>query len=148
MLAFARSDADKHAAREFLRTHGVELPFSSDFMALGRFSAGKLIAVVGYNGFNGAICSMHNAGDGNWISREYLREAFRYPFETCARSHIVVTVAANNHRALKLNKHLGFEVMHRFRDGWEPGVDTVIMAMTKQACRWIRQEKQDERKAA
>jgi len=145
----AISAEDKRMALQFLGAHGVILLETSDFNALGRFNPErKLIGVVGYNGFNGKVCCMHSAGDGNWVSREFLRDAFHYPFVTCDVNHLIGTVAGDNARALKFNKHLGFEVLFRLRNGWSDGVDTIIMGMTKQSCRWLAQEKQNELQAA
>jgi RimJ/RimL family protein N-acetyltransferase len=140
---------DKRVALQFLKEHGVILLESSDFNALGRFTADrKLIGVVGYNGFNAKVCSMHSAGDGNWVSREFLRDAFHYPFVTCDVNVIIGTVAGDNARALKFNKHLGFEVLFRLKDGWENGIDMVVMGMSKQSCRWLTQEQKHELQAA
>lgn len=145
----AISVEDKRMALQFLGAHGVILLETSDFNALGRFNAErKLIGVVGYNGFNAKVCSMHSAGDGNWVSREFLRDAFHYPFVTCDVNVIVGTVAGNNARALKFNKHLGFEVLFRLKDGWESGIDMVVMGMSKQSCRWLTQEQKHELQAA
>jgi RimJ/RimL family protein N-acetyltransferase len=149
MIIVAKSPEDKEVARAFMQAHGVNISKSDDFNAIGRINAeGKLMGVVVYNGFNGMCCSMHNAGDGNWISREFLKVAFHYPFVECDLNHIIVTVAGDNARALKLDKHLGFRVLFRIPHGWAKGVDTVILGMARHECRWIEQEKQRELKIA
>lgn len=92
---------------------------------------------------------MHVAGIGNWITRELLFAAFDYPFTQCDIEHIIGPVAANNHRALRFNKHLGFEVLHRLRDGFEHGVDLVVMRMARHQCRWlVKLERKHELQAA
>ena len=149
MLIVAKSVADKEVARRFVKDHGIDIPMSDDFNAIGRINTeNKLMGVVVYNGFNGLTCSMHNAGDGNWISREFLKVAFHYPFVECGLNHILVTVAADNERAMKLDKHLGFRVLFRVRHGWARNVDTVVLGMARHECRWVEQEKQRELKIA
>lgn len=134
---------------DYLKTKGIELPYADDFNGMGRLSAhtGLLIGVVGYNGFNGNVCMMHCAGDGNWISRDFLRQAFAYPFVQLKLSYLFATVAATNHRAMKLNRHLGFEVLHRLPDGWKDGEDMILMRMRRNQCRWIK-EREHELKVA
>lgn len=139
MLVTARTVAELPLFLAFMASRGITIPVSDDIRVIGRVSsAGELIGVVLYNGFNGCTCSMHCAGDGNWISREFLRAAFEYPFVTGNMVQIFAPVPGNNLRALKLNRHLGFEVLHRIAHGWEYGVDLVMMGMNKATCRWIR----------
>jgi len=44
---------------------------------------------------------------------------------------------ANNLKALKLNKHIGFREVCRIPDGHKPGIDSVLQIMTRDECRWI-----------
>ena len=149
MIIIASTDADKAVAYGFLREHGVMLGMSDDFNALGRLGAdGKLMGVVAFNSFNGKLCSMHCAGNGNWVSRAFIKAVFHYPFITCGKNYITITVAGDNLKSVKFVRHMGFRVMHRLRDGWDDGVDTVVLMMTRQECRWLPQEKQDDRKTA
>lgn len=151
MLVISNTEENRSALYLFLRLRGVELPKSEDFQAIGRLSpfTGKLMGVVGYNGFCGQVCCIHMAGDGNWISRELLKTAFHYPFRQVGVVQLFGYAAADNYRALKLNKHLGFEVIHRVRNGWSSGVDLVVHGMTADKCRWLNmKERRNELKAA
>lgn len=132
-------------AKQFLEHRGVRLYKSEDLRYIcrveGGVAEGRLVAVVAFNGFSGRTCFIHCAGDGNWITREFLREAFEYAFKTCDCIQIFGTVAGDNLRALKLNKHLGFEVLHRLRHGWDEETDLVFMGMHKTQCRWLTERK-------
>lgn len=140
MLVVAKTDAEKWAMYGFLVAHGVKLHRSEDFQAIGRLSPNTrgLIGVVAYNGFCGNVCSMHIAGDGNWVSREFIRAAFEYPFVQLKLAAIVAPVAATNNKALRFDKHFGFREVHRVQDGWENGVDLVLLEMKREECRWLR----------
>ena len=138
MIVTSNTDKAKWAMFLFLHSHGVELARSEDFQAVGRLNAaGKLIAVVGYNGFSGRMCCMHVAGDGNWINRELLFMAFHYPFVQADMVELTALVAGDNARALRLDKRLGFTERYIIPDGWCPLVDLHVLSMRRQDCRWI-----------
>jgi RimJ/RimL family protein N-acetyltransferase len=138
MLVTSRTRADEQILLDFLHKRGVGLASSVDLRMIGRFSEGKLVAVVAFNGWVGRTCSMHCAGDGNWINRELLKASFEFAFNKndCVRVH--ATVAASNARALKLDKHLGFKVLDVVPLGWDTETDLIILGMAKEDCRWIR----------
>lgn len=148
MIVSATNENETHAMLEFLRIRGVVLPWSTDLRMLGRVSSeGKLCGVVAYNGFSGAVCCMHCAGDGNWISREFLRIAFDYPFNVCKVVAIFGTVSSSNLQALRLDAHLGFTEVHEVPKGWDGESDLILMRMMRTECRWIK-EKADEHKTS
>jgi RimJ/RimL family protein N-acetyltransferase len=142
------SDTPEHkkALWQFLVAHGVTIPISSDFEAIGRLnSGGHLIAVVGYNGFNGRMCNIHVAGIGNWMSRNLIKNAFHFPFVQRGVRHIFATIAVNNPRSLRLNRRLGFRDILRIPDGYDIGIDTIVLKLSSEECKWTTEF---ERKAA
>lgn len=140
MLVTAKSPEDLGLFYHFLKDHGVNLGLSEDLRVLGRMSNGKLIGVVAYNGFNGRVCSMHIAGDGNWISREFIRATFTYPFITLDLVQVFGPVPADNTRALRLDRHFGFEVLYRVRYGWDHKTDLIMLGMHRSQCRWLKEK--------
>lgn len=142
MIVVANTDAEKWAMFLFLQEHGVKLHRSEDFQAIGRLSRAsgepKLIGVVAYNGFCGNVCSMHIAGDGNWVSREFIKLAFDYPFNQAKVEAVIAPVAADNAKALRFDKHFGFKEIHRVKDGWDSGVDLVYLQLLRSECRWLQ----------
>lgn len=137
MLLIADTDLSRRAMLNFLRMRGVQLHASEDLQLIGRIEDKRLIAVVGFNGFCGGLCQMHMAGDGNWITREYLRVAFGYPFTQLKLAAVMGVVGADNERALKLDQHLGFREVHRVKDGWGNGIDLVLLEMKREDCKYI-----------
>ena len=47
-------------------------------------------------------------------------------------------VIGTNQEALDLDLHLGFRQIAVLRDHWAVGVDTVLLEMRREDCRWIR----------
>jgi len=86
----------------------IGVPWSVDFRALGRVVDGELIGVVGYEGFNGASCRMHMAGDPGWMNREFIRKAFNYPFKILNLPMVFGVVPSGNKTALDIDFRLGF----------------------------------------
>lgn len=107
---------------------------------IGRVSTqGHLMAVIGFDGWNGACCEMHVAGEGNWISRDLLFAAFDYPFNVGNCSLVIGRIPSGNKSALKLNLHLGFKVEHTI-EGAHPDGSLVIMTMRRAECRWLERK--------
>ena len=142
MIVTSREQADRWTMFAFLRAHGVNLHRSEDFQALGRVEGGRLIGVVGYNGFCGLTCQIHTAGDGHWVSREFIRATFDYPFRQCGMEHLFAPVAATNAKALRFDRHMGFREFARIQDGYERGTDMIVLTMSRSDCRWIKQNEQ------
>lgn len=127
-------------ALEFMAARGVVISPSDDLRFIAHANADNQIdAVVAYNGFNHRVCSMHVCGDGgHWIDRQMLRVCFDYAFNHCNCVAVYGQVAANNEKALRLDKHLGFREVFRLQDAVSDGVDLVILEMRRDQCRWLR----------
>lgn len=122
---------------EFLSKR-IGIPYSTDFVALGRVREGQLLGVVGYNNFTGTSCHMHMAGEeGRWFSREFLYEAFRYPFETLGLTMVFGVVPSGNIRALRIDAKLGFRELI-YIPGAHPDGGIHILQMKREECRWLR----------
>ncbi len=97
---------------------------------------------VGYNNFNGNLCSMHTViQKPEFMNRTIIREAFEFPFIRCARTHIIAPVDSTNEAALNFDKKLGFKEVYRFPEGGLDG-DMVILTMSKEECRWLGKERE------
>ena len=139
MIVTSQQDWAKEELYQFLRKQGVRLFRSEDFQAIGRLdSQGRLIGVVAFNGFVGKTAMMHCAGIGNWVSRDLIIQSFRYPFVQLGLSQLFAAVAADNPRALKFDKHIGFKEWETIEDGWDQGTDLHILRMKRAECKWIQ----------
>lgn len=149
-IVIARNGTARQAMHAFLGAHGVPLPYSSDFQAIGVVRDGHLVAVVAFNNFCGRVCSMHVAGaGGHWISRKLLNVVFDYPFRQLDMVAVLVGVGEDNERAIGFDKHLGFQEVHRVREGAARGVDLVVLELRRADCRYIGTNvvERDEREA-
>ena len=108
-------------------------------VCIGRTDAsGKLIGVVGYDGFNGASAEMHCAGEGNWLSRKMLYAVFDYPFRVCGLNMVIIQVASGNTQSLKLVQHVGFKV-NAVINGAHPDGALWILSMNRKECRFFKE---------
>ena len=111
---------------------------SLKYEAIGLEQDGKIIAGVIYDGYEiGARISMHCAGIGRkWLTREFLRFAFEYPFNQLNVNVIINTVSSNNKDSMRFTEHCGFKQVARFEGGASDG-DLIIYALYKKDCKWI-----------
>lgn len=86
----------------------IGIPWSVDFRCLARVIDNKITAVIGYEGFTGASCRMHMAGEGQWMTPGFIRAAFEYPFTTLDLPMVFGIVPSGNLVALDIDKRMGF----------------------------------------
>jgi RimJ/RimL family protein N-acetyltransferase len=104
---------------------------------IGHEENGEIIAVVGYDNYNGATIAMHVAGiNKRWATREFLRFVFYYPFEQLDVNKVLGFVSSNNQEALKFDRHIGFVDEAIIKDG-APDGDLHILTMTRKQCRLL-----------
>ena len=112
--------------------------FPEDSTFLGQVKENKLVAVIGYCNFVGKSCAIHIASEGShWMNRELLWACFDYPFNKLEKKVIVTALDANNEKAVRLNRHLGFHIETVIKDAHENG-DLMIMTMRKENCRFLK----------
>lgn len=98
---------------------------------------GRVVGLVGFDGWTPNAVWMHVAVDSPGACRELLRAAFFYAFFETGRSVALGLVRGGNGRILRLAQHLGFRETGRIRDGWAAGEDVVLLEMRRHECRWI-----------
>lgn len=118
----------------------IGLPWSTDFRALARVEDGVITAVVGYEGFTGTACRMHMAGDKKgWITRDFIRRAFNYPFNTLGLTMVFGLVPSGNTEALDIDLRLGFRELI-YIPGAHPDGGLHLLQMLHSQCRWLEKE--------
>ena len=97
-----------HILREWAINHKIPTPQDSHY--LGQVLDGQIRAVVVFCGFYGKSCMIHVGSEGeHWATKDFLKKVFDYPFNTLKLKVIIGTVAGNNKKALRLDRHLGFK---------------------------------------
>ena len=98
----------------------------------------SLIAGVVYDNFLGQSICMHVAAEGrHWLTRDFLRAAFFYPFETAGVHKVIGPVDSSNTQARRFDEHLGFVLEARLT-GAARGGDLLLYSMTRQQCRFLK----------
>ncbi len=100
---------------------------------------GKILGVVGFDGWNGASCQMHVAGEGNWVTRELLHAVFDYPFNVAGCRVVLGLVPSGNERALRFDKRVGFNEVARIEHAHPDGA-LIVLEMRREACRYLRKQ--------
>jgi RimJ/RimL family protein N-acetyltransferase len=122
----------------------IELMPTPHIRCIGRVSSDgrTLMAVIGFDGYNGASVQMHVAGEGNWVNREILRAVFDYPFNQMKCNVVLGLVPSGNKAAIRFNEHLGFKLENELH-GAHPDGSLLLMTMRRGECRWmgVRHEK-------
>lgn len=113
-------------------------PISTDSAGIGLEQDGELIAVVLFDGYNGASICMHVAAvpGAHWMTREYLYFCFAYPFRQLGVKKILGLVGSGNLPARRFDEHLGFVLEATLKDA-HPDGDLLVYGMHLEACRWL-----------
>jgi len=108
------------------------------FEAIGLERDAELVAAVIFNLWSGADIAMHIAAvpGRRWMTREFLRAAFRYPFVQLECQRVTGYVPASNADALRFDRHLGFVEEGRMREALPNGEDVIVLGLLKRECRW------------
>ena len=137
-MVTAKNEHDWLALAEFLRRYAFVTP-SQDMQCVGWVSEGKLVIVVGLQGFLGKVCQIHLAFAPGWhySPRTMLREVFHHAFVTAGREMLVGIVNSKNEKAMRMDAHLGFRELIRLPGMHDDGGDLVLLGMSKDNCRYL-----------
>lgn len=100
--------------------------------------AGKFCGGVIYDNNHTRTMQMHvSAMSKSWLTRDFLKVAFGYPFETVGVEKVYAPVETDNPHAMQFDIRLGFVEETRLV-GAIPGGDIVILCMPRDQCRWLK----------
>ncbi len=128
------------AVLPFMRERIPGFAASEGMQAIGLRRGGVLVAGAAYDGFNGRNLWVHLAGEpgARWMTRDFLRAGFAYPFLVCGVQRVSGYVNESNALARRLNEHLGFREEARLRGAAPDGGDVILMVMWRDECRHIK----------
>ena len=107
------------------------------FTALGWEQDGKLLAGVLFDSMQKPNICMHIVTEPGWMNRDFIREAFRYPFIQLGCGRVTGKTPLKNKASLTFQKALGFKVEGRVRQPLPDGDDLIITGMLKSECKWL-----------
>jgi RimJ/RimL family protein N-acetyltransferase len=120
--------------------HHTDSDLSTVGATLGLICEGEIVAAVLYDNYNGANIHATVAGIGKrWLTREYLRAIFHYPFNQLRVKRITAVIADGNHDSIKFAEHLGFTREATLADAHPTG-NLFIYVMRRNDCRWLIKE--------
>lgn len=116
------------------------LTLTPAFRAFEALREGRIVGMVGYDGWTPNACHMHVAIDEPIAIRRLLRPAFGLVFDAQPKGLglgvAFGSVLSTNEKALALDLALGFRVVGTLKDGWAVGVDIVMLEMRREECKW------------
>lgn len=132
-------DFDLDAVLPFVQALMPGLARSEGMAAIGLRKDGQLVAGVVYEGFNGRNIWIHVAAlpGSRWMTRDYLRACFEYPFTVCGVDRLSGYVNESNTAARRFDEHLGFREEARLTGAAPDGGDVILYVMWKKECRHV-----------
>lgn len=113
---------------------------STPYTAIGLANeTGALLAGVVYENYTRTDIHMHVAAlpGRRWLSKAFLGEGFRYPFEQLGCVRVTGLVPARNLEAQEFDEHLGFVKEGRVRQILPNGDDLIVYGMLREECRFL-----------
>ena len=119
------------AAWVYEKTGGVVGPCT---IGLGWMKDGVLTAGFAFEAYNGHNMIAHQRQD-QMAPRAFWKAAADYCFRTLKLSRVTGLVNATNDKAIRLNKHIGYEVESVMTKAADDGGDVVVMVLWPEKCR-------------
>lgn len=114
------------------------LLYVEGMQGIGLERDGDLIAGVIFEGYNPFNIFMHVAAvpGARWLTRDYLRACFRYPFVQLGCKRVTGWVEESNMAARRFDEHLGFREEARLRCAARDGGDVILYVLWREECRY------------
>lgn len=124
------------------RTHVL---LCEDMQGIVAIRDGSIVACCVFDTWTAVGANVHLAVDDALALRHgLLQEAAQHAFVLGKKKRLYGLVPSNNKKALKMNKHVGFEVIAEIPDALEDGVGMIVMMITKeQAAKWLPEQKRE-----
>tara|TARA_R110000796_G_scaffold16924_2_gene52468 strand:- start:5882 stop:6325 length:444 start_codon:yes stop_codon:yes gene_type:complete len=99
---------------------------------------GDMLAACLFDTWTYNSCQIHiYIKDPNVLRHGFQQEVFNYAFKTGGRNVIIGVTPADNPKALKFIRHMGFVNQGIIPDGYKQGVDFVLTTMRAEDCKWL-----------
>ena len=107
---------------------------------IGLEEDGRVIACAMYERFNGTSIVTHIAAEPGkrWMTREFLRVIFDYPFSQLGVFKLIGFVDGSNADAMKFDLNLGFVREAVIQGAGSGGCDLHLLTMTRGQCRFLK----------
>ncbi len=124
---------DKERVGAWVAKEVVQEAEWGSYYAMGAEVDGQIVSGIVFNNFNECNATCHIAvSKPNKLFLELLDHAFLYAFETCGLRRLTGLVEADNSKALKLDKHIGFLQESIMQEAGSEGQDMVVLVLWPQ----------------
>jgi RimJ/RimL family protein N-acetyltransferase len=132
-------DYDLPRVAAFMRQYLPGLRLAEGMVAIGLLRRARLVAGVLYEGLNRHNVWMHVAAEpgARWLTRDYLRACFAYPFKVCGVERVSAHVDSSNVASRRFCRHLGFVPEARLSAAAHDGSDVILYVMWRADCRFL-----------
>jgi len=96
----------------------------------------KIRGVVGLDNWNGASCQIHVAGEGIWLTREFLRCVFDYVFNVAKVKVLLCMIESGNEKSLRFTRRVGWTEIARI-EGAHPTGALIAFEMRPENCKYL-----------
>lgn len=108
-------------------------------------TTGKIAGVVVLDSWTPSGCQSHFAIDNPMcIRRGLFNVVAEYVYDTRGRKYIFGLIPANNPDAYKFDLKMGFKEVSRVPEGYDIGVDYIVVRMSRDECRWAPKRVEEE----
>jgi RimJ/RimL family protein N-acetyltransferase len=103
---------------------------------------GEYAAAMIADSFTDTACATHITVVNPFVLRHRFLQAAAHMLFLNAKRHVIVCMtAANNEKAMRFNRRIGWQEIYRVRDGFQFGVDMVMFEMRREQCPWLSADK-------
>lgn len=121
---------EKHRVSAWVAKRVGQQSSWGDFYAMGAEHKGQLTAGLVFNGFTNSNATVHMAvSRPSKLFAEMLDHGVAYAFDTCKLLRLTALVEESNTRALRLNRHIGFQDEAVLRKAGTDGQDIMILVL-------------------
>ena len=112
-------------------------------------TTGKIAGIVVMDSWTPSGCQTHFAIDNPiCIRRGLFREVAIHIHVVCNRQYIFGLIPADNEHAHKFDLKMGFEEVARIPEGYDIGIDYIVVRLAKEDNRWLPKEFREVKEAA
>lgn len=97
---------------------------------------GKIVAASVFDTWTFSTVTMHMMAHSYRavVESKFAEEVFNYIFTTCDYKHMLGAIAGDNTASLRMAKRYGFEEIHRVEEGFNEGIDLVLIKLKREDC--------------
>ncbi len=140
MIAFKPMDSEVEWQWVLDRAHPMWVKDTQGIVAYEN-TTGNIAGMVVMDSWTPSGCQTHFAIDNPiCIRRGLFREVAHHIHVVCNRRYIFGLIPANNEAAHKFDLKMGFEEVARIPEGYDIGVDYIVVRLAKENNRWLSDE--------